>query len=28
MVKVEGKPVPTGGVYPITDWINTDEVRW
>ena len=28
MVKVKGKPVPTGGVYPITDWINTDEVRW
>jgi len=28
MVEVEGKPVPTGGVYPITDWINTDEVKW
>lgn len=28
MVKVKGKPVPTGGVYPITDWINTDEVKW
>jgi branched-chain amino acid transport system substrate-binding protein len=22
------KMVPTGGVYPISDWINTDEVQW
>jgi branched-chain amino acid transport system substrate-binding protein len=28
MVEVEGKPVPTGAVVPITDWINTDEVKW
>jgi len=25
----EGKKmVPTGGVYPISDWINTDEIKW
>jgi len=28
MVDVGGKKVPTGGVYPITEWINTDEVEW
>ncbi|MBW2007159.1 MAG: ABC transporter substrate-binding protein, partial [Deltaproteobacteria bacterium] len=28
MVKLGGKMVPTGGVYPITDWINTDEINW
>jgi len=28
MVQVEGKPVPTGAALPITDWINTDEVKW
>jgi hypothetical protein len=22
------KTVPTGGVYPISDWINTDEIKW
>jgi branched-chain amino acid transport system substrate-binding protein len=28
MVKVGGRMVPTGGVYPISDWINTDEIEW
>jgi ABC-type branched-subunit amino acid transport system substrate-binding protein len=28
MVEVDGKPVPTGATGPITDWINTDEVKW
>ncbi|MBW2092101.1 MAG: ABC transporter substrate-binding protein [Deltaproteobacteria bacterium] len=28
MVEVKGKKVPTGMVVPITDWINTDEVKW
>lgn len=28
MVKIKGKPVPTGGLTPITDWINTDEIKW
>jgi ABC-type branched-subunit amino acid transport system substrate-binding protein len=28
MVKMGDKKVPTGGVYPITDWINTDEIKW
>jgi hypothetical protein len=28
MVKIKGKPVPTGAVVPITDWINTDEIKW
>jgi ABC-type branched-subunit amino acid transport system substrate-binding protein len=28
MVEVEGKPVPTGAVLPITEWINTDEAKW
>jgi branched-chain amino acid transport system substrate-binding protein len=22
------KMVPTGGVYPISDWFNTDEIKW
>lgn len=28
MVKMGDKQVPTGGVYPISDWINTDEIKW
>lgn len=28
MVEVKGKKLPTGKVVPITDWINTDEVKW
>jgi branched-chain amino acid transport system substrate-binding protein len=28
MVKLKDKMVPTGGVYPITDWINVDEIKW
>jgi ABC-type branched-subunit amino acid transport system substrate-binding protein len=29
MVDVAGKTkVPTGGVYPIGDWVNTDEIKW
>jgi hypothetical protein len=32
MVKIqtaEGeKMVPTGAVVPISDWINTDEIKW
>ncbi len=28
MVKVGGKNVPTGGVYPLGDWVNTDLVKW
>ena len=28
MVKMGDKMVPTGGVYPIGDWINTDEISW
>ena len=28
MVKVGDKMVPTGGVYPISDWINSDEIQW
>jgi branched-chain amino acid transport system substrate-binding protein len=28
MEKMGDKMVPTGGVYPITDWINTDDVKW
>ncbi|MBW2061053.1 MAG: hypothetical protein JRI95_05740, partial [Deltaproteobacteria bacterium] len=28
MVEVKGKKFPTGKVVPITDWINTDEVKW
>jgi branched-chain amino acid transport system substrate-binding protein len=22
------KKVPTGGVFPVSDWINTDEIKW
>ncbi|MFC1876083.1 ABC transporter substrate-binding protein [Thermodesulfobacteriota bacterium] len=28
MVKMGDKMVPTGGVVPIGDWINTDEIQW
>lgn len=28
MVKMGDKMVPTGGVFPIGDWINTDEIQW
>ena len=32
MVKIQTKEgdkmVPTGAVYPITEWINTDEIKW
>ncbi len=28
MEKVGGKDVPVGGVYPISDWINVDEIKW
>jgi branched-chain amino acid transport system substrate-binding protein len=28
MVKVGGKMLPTGGVYPISDWIDTTDIRW
>ena len=28
MVKVKGKPVPTGALLPIGDWINTTHVKW
>ena len=28
MVKIKDRSVPTGGVYPITKWINTDKVDW
>ena len=28
MVKMGDKMVPTGGVYPISDWLNTDEIKW
>jgi branched-chain amino acid transport system substrate-binding protein len=28
MEKVGDKLVPTGGVFPISDWINTDELKW
>jgi branched-chain amino acid transport system substrate-binding protein len=28
MVKMGEKMVPTAGVYPISDWINTDEIDW
>lgn len=28
MVKMGDKMVPTGGVYPIGEWINTDEIKW
>jgi hypothetical protein len=28
MVKMKGKPVPTGALYPIGEWINTTQVKW
>jgi branched-chain amino acid transport system substrate-binding protein len=28
MVKMGDKQVPTGGVYPLGEWINTDEIKW
>jgi hypothetical protein len=28
MVDMEGKKVPTGGVYPLGEWVNTDEIKW
>jgi hypothetical protein len=32
MVKIQTddgeKTVPTGGVYPISEWINTDMIEW
>jgi branched-chain amino acid transport system substrate-binding protein len=28
MVKMGDKMVPTGAVVPISDWINTDEIKW
>jgi hypothetical protein len=28
MVDMKGKMVPTGQVVPVTDWINTDEIKW
>jgi len=28
MVKMGDKMVPTGGVYPIGEWTNTDEISW
>ncbi|UCG08085.1 MAG: hypothetical protein JSV83_05405, partial [Desulfobacterales bacterium] len=28
MVKMGDQMVPTGGVFPIGDWINTDEIKW
>jgi len=28
MVEKDGKKVPTGGVVPIGDWVNTDEIKW
>jgi branched-chain amino acid transport system substrate-binding protein len=28
MVQQGDKMVPTGGVFPISDWINTDEIKW
>jgi len=28
MVKMGEKMVPTGGLTPITDWINTDKIEW
>ncbi|MCP4750137.1 MAG: ABC transporter substrate-binding protein [Proteobacteria bacterium] len=28
MVKYKGKKVPMGGMTPLGDWINTDEVQW
>jgi branched-chain amino acid transport system substrate-binding protein len=28
MVKMGDKMVPTGGLSPLSDWINTDEIKW
>jgi ABC-type branched-subunit amino acid transport system substrate-binding protein len=28
MEKLGDKMVPTGGVFPISEWINTDELKW
>jgi hypothetical protein len=28
MVKMGDKMVPTGGLTPVSDWINTDEIQW
>ncbi len=28
MIKMGDKMVPTGGVFPIGEWINTDEISW
>jgi hypothetical protein len=28
MVKMGEKMVPTGGLTPVTDWINTDKIEW
>ena len=28
MVKIGEKKVPTGGLTPVTDWINTDKIEW
>jgi branched-chain amino acid transport system substrate-binding protein len=28
MVDVKGKKLPTGAVVPISDWINTTEIKW
>ena len=28
LVDYKGKKVPMGGVYPISEWINTDEIQW
>jgi hypothetical protein len=32
MVKIQTKEgdkmVPTGAVVPISDWLNTDEIKW
>jgi len=28
MVKMKGKKVPTGGITPISDWIDTSKIKW
>jgi branched-chain amino acid transport system substrate-binding protein len=28
MVDMEDQKVPTGGVYPLGEWVNTDEIKW
>ena len=28
MEKLGDKMVPSGGVFPISEWINTDEIKW